>query len=192
MVYLSHCLLNQNTRYPGGAVCPGVVVDAVAPYVADGAGIVQMACPEQHTWGGVSKRHLLRLLDHPVAARAGRRLLGPARSYLRWRYQRLARAVARDIADCTASGLEVVGVVGVAGSPSCGVTSTLDLDAALRAVAACSHRTVTAGWLDQHVVEPSIRPGRGLFIDALQAELAKRHLDVPVNEFQLHGSDAAC
>ena len=66
MVFVSHCLLNQNTRYPGGAVCPGVVVDAIAPYLADGAGIVQMVCPEQRTWGGVSKRHLLRLLDGHV------------------------------------------------------------------------------------------------------------------------------
>ena len=72
------------------------------------------------------------------------------------------------------------------------MTSTLDLHAALRAVAACPHRTVTDGWLDQHVVELSIRPGRGLFIDALQAELADRHLNVPVTEFPLHRSDAAC
>lgn len=192
VVFLSHCLLNQNTRYTGGAVCPGVVVDAIAPYAADGTGIVQMVCPEQRTWGGVSKRHLLWLLDHPAAARIGRHVLDPARVYLRWRYRRLARDIARDIADYTTSGLEVVGIVGVAASPSCGVTSTLDLNVSMQAIAACPHRTVTGRWLDQHVVEPAIRPGRGLFIDALQDELAKRHLDVPVTETVLRRSDAAC
>ena len=192
VVFMAHCLLNQNTRYPGGAVCPGVVVDAVDPYLADGTGIVQMECPEQRTWGGVSKRHLLRLLDHPAAARAGRRLLGPARRYLRWRYRRLARAVVDDITDYTASGLEVVGIVGVAGSPSCGVTTTLDLDAALGAIAACPHRTVDPAWLDRRVVGPAVRPGAGLYTEAVQAELSARHQDVPVTEFPLRRRDLSC
>lgn len=36
VVFVSHCLLNQNTRYLGGAVCPGVVGAAIAPYEQDG------------------------------------------------------------------------------------------------------------------------------------------------------------
>jgi predicted secreted protein len=188
VVFLAHCLLNQNTRYPGGAVCPGVVVDAVAPYLDDGTGIVQMPCPEQRTWGGVAKRHLLRLLDLPARARAARRLLGPARRYLRWRYRRLAHAVVADIADCTASGLAVVGIVGVAGSPSCGVTTTLDLDGSLAAIAACPHRTISPGWLDRQVVGPSVRTGRGLFTEALEEELSAQHQDVPLTQFDLRRS----
>jgi predicted secreted protein len=47
VVFLSHCLLNQNSRYLGGATCPGVVVGAVERHIADGVGIVQMPCPEQ-------------------------------------------------------------------------------------------------------------------------------------------------
>ena len=27
--FVSHCLLNQNPRYLGGAICPGVVADAL-------------------------------------------------------------------------------------------------------------------------------------------------------------------
>src|SRR5664279_5511868 len=47
VVFVSHCLLNQNTRYLGGAALPGVVAAAIAPYLQDGTGIVQMPCPEQ-------------------------------------------------------------------------------------------------------------------------------------------------
>lgn len=71
VVFLSHCLLNQNTRYLGGAACPGVVIAAVERYVQDGTGIVQMPCPEQRVWGGVLKRRLLWLLNHRRVAGAG-------------------------------------------------------------------------------------------------------------------------
>jgi predicted secreted protein len=134
VVFLSHCLLNQNTRYLGGATCPGVVLDAIKPYVDGGVGIVQMACPEQRVWGGVLKRRFLWLIAHPYVARASHSLLALGRPYLRFRYRRLARAVARDIEDYVGSGLDVVGVVGVAASPSCGAGTTLDLAASLRAL----------------------------------------------------------
>ena len=61
VVFVSHCLLNQNTRYLGGAFRPGAVHEVVDPYLQDGTGICQMPCPEQLAWGGVLKRHLLRL-----------------------------------------------------------------------------------------------------------------------------------
>jgi len=185
VVFLSHCLLNQNTRYLGGATCPGVVGDAIAPYVDGGVGIVQMACPEQRTWGGVIKRHFLWLVGHPHAARAGHSLATLGRLYLRMRYRPLARAVVRDIQDYVDSGFEVVGVVGVAGSPSCGVRRTLDLAAAVRALGACRQQPVTKDWVNRQVVAAATCPGRGLFIEALIAELARRGLAVPVSEVTL-------
>lgn len=86
VVFLSHCLLNQNTRYLGGAACPGVVIAAVERYVQDGTGIVQMPCAEQRAWGGVLKRRLLWVLSHGWVARAGPVLGGLATPYLRRRY----------------------------------------------------------------------------------------------------------
>jgi uncharacterized protein YbbK (DUF523 family) len=185
VVFLSHCLLNQNTRYLGGAVCPGAVVDAVAPYLEAGVGIVQLPCPEQRTWGGVLKRRFLWLVAHPRVTRAGRILVGPVRPYLRWRYRRLARSVAVDIADYMTSGFDIVGVVGVAGSPSCGAGTTLDLGAALQALASCPHRRVTTQWLNQRVVTAAARPGQGLFIEALTRDLARRGIVVPTTQLAL-------
>jgi hypothetical protein len=127
VVFASHCLLNQNTRYLGGAACPGV-------------GIVQMPCPEQRTWGGVLKRRFLWLLEHPEYATAPRGVIVGIQLYLRVRYRRLARAVVRDIADYIDSGLKVTGVVGVAGSPSCGAAATLDLGVAAQALGSCPRR----------------------------------------------------
>jgi uncharacterized protein YbbK (DUF523 family) len=56
VVFVSHCLLNQNVRYLGGATRPGGVDDAIAALRRTGAGVVQMPCPEQRAWGGVCKR----------------------------------------------------------------------------------------------------------------------------------------
>jgi predicted secreted protein len=182
VVLLSHCLLNQNTRYPGGAVCPGVVTAAVERYVQDGTGIVQMPCPEQRVWGGVLKRRLLWVLSHRWVARPGPVLVRLATPYLRRRYARLARSVADDIEDYLASGFTVTSIIGVGGSPSCGVHTTLDLPAALTAIARRPRAPVTAAWLNETVVDPALRPGRGLFIQALTDELGRRRLTVPVAE----------
>ena len=185
VVFLSHCLLNQNTRYLGGATCPGVVLDAIQPYVDGGVGIVQMACPEQRVWGGVLKRRFLWLIRHPYVARASHSLLALGRPYLRFRYRRLARAVARDIEDYVGSGFDVVGVVGVAGSPSCGAVTTLDLAASLRALGSCQRSGITKDWMNREVVGAAMRPGRGLFLEALTDELSHRGLAVPTTEFTL-------
>ena len=185
VVFLSHCLLNQNTRYPGGAICPGVVVDAIKPYMEAGVGIVQMPCPEQQLWGGVLKRRFLALLGRPYLARAARLLLGPGRRYLQLRYRFLARAVARHLEDYLRSGYEVVGVVGVAGSPSCGAKTTLDLSASLRALGSCPGVVPTREWITREVVDGAIRTGRGLFIEALTDQLTRRGCAVATTEYTL-------
>jgi uncharacterized protein YbbK (DUF523 family) len=189
VVFLSHCLLNQNTRYLGGAVCPGAVRSVVDRYLDEGTGIVQMPCPEQRTWGGVLKRRFLWILGHRWAAPAARPLLAVIRPYLRFRYARMARAVARDIADYVNSGFDVVDILGVGGSPSCGAETTLDLATALRALGHCPHQPVTAAWLNRGVVDTATRPGRGLFLEVLTADLTRRGLSLPTSEADIEPSN---
>ena len=47
VVLVSHCLLNENTRYAGGATRPGAVVEIVDELMAAGYGIHQLPCPER-------------------------------------------------------------------------------------------------------------------------------------------------
>jgi uncharacterized protein YbbK (DUF523 family) len=187
VVFLSHCLLNQNTRYLGGAVCPGVVACAVAPYLRDGTGIVQLPCPEQRVWGGVLKTRLLWLLTHRRVARLAALLAPAVLPYVRLRYAGLAKAAVDDIEDYRRAGHVVTGVVGVAGSPSCGAGTTLDMRTAAAALAQHPHSGVSAGWLNDAVIAPALCRGDGWFIDALNRELARRHLAVPVTEVALDG-----
>jgi predicted secreted protein len=58
VIFLSHCLLNENTRYAGGATRRGIVEEVIRPCLVEGLGVVQMPCPEQIAWGGVLKPRL--------------------------------------------------------------------------------------------------------------------------------------
>jgi uncharacterized protein YbbK (DUF523 family) len=176
VVFVAHCLLNENVRYLGGACRPGDVREIVDGLQRQDAGICQMPCPEQQVWGGVLKRHLLllygsrRLTTGPVRHVAAPLLL----RYTRWRYRRLASALARQIADYRSSGFDVAGVVGVDTSPSCGVRHTLDFRAALEALGRCDLATIDRATFNRDVVESTRIEGEGIFIKALREELAGR------------------
>lgn len=185
VVFLSHCLLNQNTRYPGGACERGVTPSLVQECLARGYGIVQMPCPEQHVWGGVLRRHLLRYFGsrHTLRYRTRSLVLPILVWYTRIRYRRMARQVARQVADYAASGFEVVGIVGVNGSPSCGIDQTLDLRQSLRLVGAltpsATRREVNA------IVLKSLIAGSGIFVEELQREFGRLGVSVPRFAFDL-------
>jgi predicted secreted protein len=191
VVFVSHCLLNENTRYLGGAFRPGAVHEVVDPYLRDGTGICQMPCPEQLAWGGVLKRRLLLVYGRPWLGPVIRPLLPALTAYTALRYRLLARRVAAQIADYQNSGFEVVGVVGVDASPTCGVTTTLDLNAALKAILGCPLHRLDRSFMNDTVVNGSARPGRGQFISALSAALARRGRPVPLLRHDLRSEAPA-
>jgi predicted secreted protein len=185
-VFISHCLLNENVRYPGGATCPGAVPDVLERYLHGGIGLCQMPCPEQRAWGGVRKPHLLHLYGRrPLRWRPLRlTILAVANAWTKRVYRRLARRVAHDIADYLRSGFEVVEIVGVGGSPSCGVSTTLDLDRAIAAMARLDPTTDTRS-ANRHIVTDNVTPGRGLFIECLDRQLAARGVSITHTEHDL-------
>ena len=99
-------------------------------------------------------------------------------AYTRLVYRRLARQTARRVADYRDSGLDVVGIVGVDGSPSCGVTRTIDLSRALDHLCDTDPDTITVAEMTA-IVRDAGAPGRGLYIEALQRQLHRRGLEVP-------------
>ncbi len=188
VMFLAHCLLNTHTRYAGGA-CRACCVDEVVRQCMDlGLGMVQLPCPEEAAWGGVRKRWVLRLIG---ARRAGpaRRLVARlaamlAAPYSRLRFARLARAAVRQIADYHASGYEVVAVVGIDGSPSCGVRTTLPLARSVETLAGLERDGLDAARINA-VVAGLAGPGEGIFLGQLRRGLARRGLQVPVIGYDL-------
>ena len=189
MVFLSHCLLNQNVRYLGGATRSGAVDEIIDQYQREAIGICQMACPEQLAWGGVLKRHTLRLYASrgSLAFRFRHCLTAAFRRYTQARYLLLARTVAKQIADYAKCGFEVVGVVGIGGSPSCGVNTTMDLRQAVDSVSSCELSQFTTRGLNEGIVLRARRDGTGLFILALRRQLDHLGVATPFLEQDLSG-----
>jgi predicted secreted protein len=187
VILVSHCLLNENTRYAGGATRPGAVTEAVDELMAAGYGIHQLPCPERHAWGGVLKRRSLLLYgSRGRAIHALRRpLLRVFTWWTRFVYRRIAGRVVRDVIDYKRSGMTVGGIVGIGGSPSCGVTSTLDLSASLDVLAACPVTALTRDTVNRRAVLDCGRPGTGLFIEALDQRLRRRGCELPAWEHDL-------
>jgi uncharacterized protein YbbK (DUF523 family) len=187
VIFLSHCLLNENTRYLGGAFRPGGLSELVGGFHREGVGICQMHCPEQRAWGGALKRYLLPMYGSrgTLLYRLRHVLLPLFLRYTRWRYRRLAKEVVGGIEDYVRSGFEVVGIVGVGGSPSCGVWSTLDLRRSLGVVAGCPLARLNRRVMNEEAVAACMSEGEGLFVAAIQRELRRKHLSIRWYEHDL-------
>jgi predicted secreted protein len=187
VVFLSHCLLNENVRYPGGAFRAGAIPEVVRRFVDDGVGLHQMPCPERRAWGGVLRRHAWPLVGTTGTWRNGaRRVAQPL--FLAWTrlvYRRIAREVAREIADYLRSGFEVVGIVGVGASPSCGACTTLDLGRSIDALAGCPRAQLDREFVNRHAVAAAVVPGEGMYLRALRRELDRRGVRVAFYEHDL-------
>ena len=187
VVFVSHCLLNENTRYLGGAFRRGCVDELMDGFQQEGLGIYQMRCPEQQAWGGVLKRYVLPFYGSQgrLLYRLRHMLLPFFLWYTRWVYRRIAKEVVRDIEDNVRSGYEVVGIVGVGGSPSCGVSSTLDLQCSLEAIAGCPVATCDRRLMNEKAIAACLREGEGLFIAAIQRQLRHKRISVKWYELDL-------
>lgn len=179
VIFLSHCILNENVRYPGGAFRGACISEIIDQCVKNDIGIVQMPCPEQKAWGGVIKQWLISALgDRRLLMKPFRLIFFPLfLFYTKYVYRRLALNVANEIEDYVKSGFDVIGIVGIDGSPSCGVNQTLDIYEVLPLLA-----QFTKDAFDQEKMNAMIRScqaqGRGLFINVLKNTLDKRKTKV--------------
>ncbi len=186
VVFLSHCILNENTRYLGGACRSGCVREIVEQCLESDWGIVQMPCPEQHAWGGVTKRWLLMVYGTKgtLLYSMSSLFLPLFLLYTRLIYGKLAKATANQINDYLASGYSVIGVIGIDGSPSCGVNTTLDFERSFELAASMDIKSVTVEQMNT-IIRQGLTGGRGLFTIALRKELARRDIDLPFGAHDL-------
>jgi hypothetical protein len=111
-------------------------------------------------------------------------VLAVATAWTRARYRRLASRVADDIKDYREGGFEVVEILGVGGSPSCGVRTTLDLDGAVAAMSRCEPDSDSRS-ANRDIVVANVMEGPGLFVQCLDRALRSRRLAVTYREHDL-------
>jgi hypothetical protein len=82
-------------------------------------------------------------------------------------------------------GDSVESVVGVGGSPSCGVRTTLDLPAVLDEIAGRDPVQLNRSDFNRHVIAAHAKAGEGMFIAALRRHLRRRGIEVQFAEHDL-------
>jgi predicted secreted protein len=150
VAFVAHCLLNQNAKVDGGARAAGIYPPLVEELRARGWRIEQMPCPELAFTG----LHRFWAVKEQLDTAAFRR-----------HCRRIAAAVASAMEAHVGRGDEIV-LVGLEGSPSMGVCVT----------SSDPKRGGRPTWPDG---TSELTPGRGIYIEELEAELAERGLAMP-------------
>jgi len=104
-----HCVLNQNAKIEGIARYPGTFRPVVDRLLASEVGIYQLPCPEL-TFFGISRWSAVK--DQYSSP------------FFRRHAQKLAERVADEVVDYERRGYRVLCVIGMNGSPACGVDLT--------------------------------------------------------------------
>ncbi len=122
VLLVAHCVLNQNAKIDRCAYYPGVITEAVEVLIASGVGLIQMPCPELLCLG------LDRQVERGATTTIESEDMRVARLMAKEENQTVCRALAQSLVfqveQYQQNGVEVVGLLGINGSPTCGVEMT--------------------------------------------------------------------
>lgn len=161
IVLTSHCILNVNSKIEGLAMFPAGS-EIVTDLIKAGYGIIQLPCVEQavlgtRRWGTVHSQ-----CNYPGFRARCRELLLP---------------VVDQVEDFVSSGYEVRAVIGVDGSPTCGVN--------IRPEGNWGGEVGYEYGIDEKISSLRTETGPGTMIEILMEMFAERSLEIPfcaVNE----------
>lgn len=157
IVLVSHCILNCNSKVEGLSVYCGANSEVVLELIKRGYGIIQLPCPEMmygiKRWG-----HVKEQFDTP---------------YFRDNSRRIFEPVLKELIDYINNGYKICGIVGIDGSPSCGVDLT------------CSSSMwggeIGNGYnLDGKIKDLKMVKGEGVFIQEIKKMLQEKGIDIPI------------
>lgn len=152
IVFVAHCILNQNSISDGTADFPGSNVKAVQALLDANVGIVQLPCPELCCLG--LDRSNEYGADSPVVVE-NTRIRGQIQKLpASERLAEIVEQVIYQILQYHQHGFDILGIIGINRSPCCGVDTTS--------------------------FDDMEREGQGVFIAAIRHELEKAALDIPL------------
>jgi predicted secreted protein len=150
ILFVAHCLLNQNSISDGTATYPGSVKHVMALLLESEIGIVQLPCPELNCLGldrgNADGGKSPVLIENTRIRAAMSQKAAPAK------LKALVGPLVFQISEYRKYGFSIKGIVGINRSPSCGVEST-----------------------SQNNQEVA---GQGLFMEALRIELEENGISL--------------
>jgi len=122
IVFVAHCLLNQNSISDGTATWPGSAKHVVALLLESEVGIVQLPCPELNCLGldrGNPDGSKSPLLQENSRIRAAMN-----QEAARAKLTALVAPLVFQVSEYRNFGFQIKGIIGINRSPSCGVETT--------------------------------------------------------------------
>jgi len=139
VVFVPHCILNQNVRAVGKEKSNGTVKEIVNFFAEAEVGIVQLPCPEVEFDGGLNRRFKTKEAYNQVYRKCCREI---------------SLKVLKDVKKYLDKDYNVLGILGVEFSPTCGV-----------------HRIENGN---------KIIPGKGILMEELEREMGEENFQVPI------------
>ncbi len=152
VMFVAHCVLNQNSISDSTADYPSAHVDIIRALMDAQVGVVQMPCPELFCLG--LDRGNIYGAESPVVIENTRIRKEMQKEPASARLVALVDQVILQIEEYHKHGFTILGIVGINRSPSCGVDTTSDNDNEI--------------------------DGQGVFVAAIQEALAAENLSIPV------------
>lgn len=166
IVIVCHCLLNANAKVYPLAQCGGVYSEALADSIKEGAGIVQLPCPEtiylgMKRWGMTREQY--------------------DTSHFREICQDMLKASVVQIRAFADAGYEVQRIIGMDGSPNCGVNRTC--------FGYTGGEISERGGVESQLANLSFGAGKGVFMEILSNMLEGEGLTIPFTAIDEEASD---
>jgi predicted secreted protein len=146
LALVAHCILNQNSRVLGLAERSSVITEIVEFLMRNKVSIIQMPCPEFIYAGILRQPQTIDQYDNVTFRRHCRKI---------------AEAIVDQIREYTKFGMKTKMVIGVDGSPSCGVNET------------------STGNPCKNMAEHERAKGSGILIEELHLAFGKRKISIP-------------
>ena len=152
VLLVAHCILNQNAKIDRCAYYPGIMREVAEALIEAGVGIIQMPCPELIYLGldRQADREAPTSVESEDTRVAGRMAEEGGLACCRL----FATALVNQVQAYQKFGFEVLGIVGINGSPTCGVET---------------------GWRNDQEVQ-----GPGIFVQILREELGRQGISLPM------------
>jgi predicted secreted protein len=152
IVFVAHCILNQNSISDGTAAYPGTIKEIMKLLCISDVGIVQMPCPELSCLG--LDRGNIGGSGCPILEENTRIRMMMSQRSVKSKISQLVHHLIFQILEYRKYAFDIRGIVGVNRSPSCGVDTTSKYNQEVE--------------------------GQGVFIEALRNELNKNKINVKI------------
>ena len=157
IILLAHCILNVNSKVYGLAGYKSSLKDLVTFLMDQDTAMIQLPCPELEILGLKRWGHVKDQLDYPLFRESCRSLLDP---------------MIRQVRMYRENGYVLQGVIGIDGSPCCGVNRT------------CRSSAWSGDFLDKEETWAKIRQMHwakepGIFMELFQSMLREASLSLP-------------